>query len=65
MFTIEQRELLRDELVAAAKGDNRITGAALTGSAAAGREDEWSDIDLALDPALATRLTETLQELAA
>jgi hypothetical protein len=48
MFTIDQRERLRDLLVAAAEADDRITGAALTGSAAADREDEWSDIDLAL-----------------
>jgi hypothetical protein len=47
MFTIEERERLRDELVAAAKADGRIIGAALTGSAAASAEDEWSDIDLA------------------
>jgi predicted nucleotidyltransferase len=26
--------------------DSRIMGAALTGSAAGGREDRWSDIDL-------------------
>ncbi|MEU4288457.1 nucleotidyltransferase domain-containing protein, partial [Kribbella sp. NPDC026596] len=32
----------------AARSDARITGAALTGSAAIGAEDEWSDVDLAL-----------------
>lgn len=48
VFTPEQRERLRDKLVAAAQDDARITGAALTGSAAVGREDRWSDIDLAL-----------------
>ncbi len=34
-----------------AETDERITGAALTGSAAVGREDRWSDIDLAFWPA--------------
>jgi predicted nucleotidyltransferase len=48
VFTPEQRARLLDELVAAAEQDPRITAAALTGSAALGREDEWSDIDLAL-----------------
>jgi predicted nucleotidyltransferase len=38
---------LRADLVAVARADRRITGVALTGSAAAGREDPWSDIDLA------------------
>ncbi len=48
MFTPEARTQLRDTLIAAARDDSRVTGAALTGSAALGREDEWSDIDLAL-----------------
>ncbi|MFF0344293.1 nucleotidyltransferase domain-containing protein [Kribbella sp. NPDC004875] len=47
MYTPAQRSALRDALVAAARADERIAGAALTGSAAAGAEDEWSDIDLA------------------
>src|SRR2546430_17523862 len=51
MFTPEDRTRLRDALVAAARGDPRITAAALTGSAAAGAEDRWSDIDLALSVA--------------
>jgi predicted nucleotidyltransferase len=48
MFTPEDRTRLRDALVAAARADPRITAAALTGSASAGAEDRWSDIDLAL-----------------
>jgi predicted nucleotidyltransferase len=48
MFTPEERCRLRDALIAAARADSRITGAALTGSAALGAEDRWSDIDLAL-----------------
>jgi hypothetical protein len=38
---------VRADLIAAARQDERITGAALTGSASLGREDRWSDIDLA------------------
>jgi hypothetical protein len=54
VYTPEQREQLRAELIAGARADARITGAALTGSASIDREDRWSDIDLAFgirDPA--------------
>jgi hypothetical protein len=46
MYTVAERSALRDALVAAARADERIAGAALTGSAATGAEDEWSDVDL-------------------
>jgi hypothetical protein len=55
VFTPEERERLREALVAAAKADERISGVAITGSAARGALDRWSDIDLAFgiaDPAL-------------
>lgn len=48
MFTIDERERLRDRLVSTARDDARISAAALIGSAALDREDRWSDIDLAL-----------------
>ncbi|WP_327640548.1 nucleotidyltransferase domain-containing protein [Kribbella sp. NBC_00482] len=48
MYTPAERSNLRDALVAAARADARVAGAALTGSAAVGAEDRWSDIDLAL-----------------
>lgn len=47
MFTPEQRVCLRSDLLTYAAADPRITGAAITGSAAAAAEDRWSDIDLA------------------
>jgi hypothetical protein len=47
-FTPAERSDLRDALVAAARADARIAGAALTGSASVGAEDQWSDIDLVL-----------------
>ena len=47
MFTPEYRERLRQSLLARAREDQRISGAALTGSAAGGTEDRWSDVDLA------------------
>ncbi|MDQ3714957.1 MAG: nucleotidyltransferase domain-containing protein [Actinomycetota bacterium] len=48
VFSPDERGRLRDALVSLAETDERITGAALTGSAAFGSEDRWSDIDLAL-----------------
>ncbi len=48
VFTPNDRGWLRDALIAAARSDGRISGAALTGSASLGAEDRWSDIDLAL-----------------
>ena len=47
MFSPGERESLRQTLLSTARRDNRISGAALTGSAAIHREDTWSDIDLA------------------
>jgi hypothetical protein len=47
IFTPDERERLRSELFERAAKDQRISGAAVTGSAAASREDRWSDIDLA------------------
>jgi predicted nucleotidyltransferase len=48
VFTPEDRIRLRNTLITAASVDPRISAAALTGSAAVGAEDAWSDIDLAL-----------------
>jgi hypothetical protein len=48
VFTVAQRVRIRDSLVRAASADEQITAAALVGSAAMDREDQWSDIDLAL-----------------
>jgi hypothetical protein len=47
MFTPEERSRLRQDLLDYASRDGRISGAAITGSAAADSEDQWSDIDLA------------------
>jgi hypothetical protein len=47
MFTAEERAAVREELLGGARADVRIVAAAVTGSGAAGAEDEWSDVDLA------------------
>lgn len=48
MFTPQEREDLRGALIEEARADGDVVGAALVGSAATGREDAWSDIDLVL-----------------
>jgi hypothetical protein len=47
MFTPEERSKLRERLLEMAAQDARLGGVAVTGSASDGREDRWSDIDLA------------------
>jgi hypothetical protein len=61
-FTPEERSLLRSHLLEFAAGDTRITGAAITGSAATGFEDRWSDIDLAFGVADASQLPQVLSD---
>ncbi|MBV9082672.1 MAG: hypothetical protein JOZ62_08360, partial [Acidobacteriaceae bacterium] len=48
VFSPQERERIREELVVAARADPRIGGAAHLGSAALALLDRWSDIDLAL-----------------
>ena len=62
MFTAEEREGLREALVAAARADERLSGVALTGSAARGVVDKWSDIDLAFGVADGTRMPEAIED---
>jgi hypothetical protein len=62
VFSAEDRERLRDELVLAARADVHITAAALVGSSALGREDRWSDIDLALCLASDADRTQTIAD---
>jgi hypothetical protein len=47
VFTIEERDRVRQRLLELAEADPGIPAAAITGSSAVGREDDWSDIDLA------------------
>jgi len=45
MFTVEERDRLREQLLARAEADETIVGAAFTGSHAVGESDRWSDTD--------------------
>lgn len=62
MFTPEERGRLRDTLISAARADDRVSGAALTGSASLGAEDRWSDIDLALGIAPDAEFSEVITD---
>jgi hypothetical protein len=62
MFTPEQRAGIRSGLLEYAASDPRISGAAITGSVAAGREDRWSDIDLAFGVVDETEMPNVLSD---
>ena len=65
MFTSAERERIRAAIIERARDDRRITGVALTGSASVGREDAWSDIDLAFGVGRAADLAPTLADWSA
>lgn len=65
MFTVSERDAVREHLLELAAVDPLISAAALTGSSAIGAADDWSDIDLALGiqdplPAALARWTDLL-----
>ncbi len=62
MFTPEERERVRGRLLELARGDERIVAAAVTGSSVVGREDRWSDVDLAFAIADGAVLDEMLAD---
>jgi hypothetical protein len=62
MYTAAQRSHLRDVLLQRAQEDTRISGSAITGSAATGLEDQWSDIDLAFGITTAAEVTHVLSD---
>jgi hypothetical protein len=65
MFTTEYRAQLRLELLEHAARDERLSGAAVTGSAATDLEDRWSDIDLAFGVANPSHLADVLSDFTA
>jgi hypothetical protein len=46
MFTVEERDRVRNRLVRMSREDPRLVAGALIGSTAAGGGDQWSDLDL-------------------
>ena len=62
VFTPDERTSLRRHLIDAAREDPRVTSAALVGSAARQEEDEWSDIDLALQLSPGVEVSEVVDD---
>src|SRR2546428_3423763 len=46
MFTVEERDRVRNRLVQMSRADPRLVAGALVGSTAGGGGDRWSDLDL-------------------
>ena len=46
VFTVEERNRIRDRILEIAKSDERIVAGAVVGSLATGEGDRWSDLDL-------------------
>lgn len=46
MFTVEEREAVRDRVLELAEADPRVVAGAVVGSLALGDGDRWSDVDL-------------------
>ena len=62
MFTQTQRDQIRATILERAAADPQISSAAITGSGAAGSQDEWSDIDLAFALADGVEMTAALSD---
>src|SRR5579875_1351790 len=62
IFTSEERASFRADLLSRARQDQRIASGAITGSAASGREDDWSDIDLAFGIAADASVSDVLSD---
>jgi hypothetical protein len=62
IFTPEERGQLRSDLLNYARADARISAGAITGSAATGQENRWSDIDLAFGVGDALALPDVLSD---
>jgi predicted nucleotidyltransferase len=62
MFSVEERERIRDGLVESARADPRVVACALVGSDARGETDRWSDVDVTLGIAAGTAVAEVLED---
>jgi hypothetical protein len=62
LFTVEERERVRDHLLEMARSDRRIVAGAAVGSDAQGSSDRWSDLDLTFGLADGVPVNDVLNE---
>jgi hypothetical protein len=62
VFTVEQRDALRERVLRLAEGDDRVVAGAVVGSLAVGGGDRFSDVDLTFGIAGHVPVTEVLDE---
>ena len=62
MFTVEQRDGLRERVLAIARGDRRVAAGAAVGSLALGGGDRYSDLDLTFAVADGVPIAEVLED---
>src|SRR5215470_17378422 len=62
MFTIEDRNRVRDHVLDRAKADGRIVAGAVVGSLATSEGDRWSDLDLTFGVADGVALSGVLDD---
>lgn len=60
MFTVEERDRVREHVLELARGDARVVAGAEVGSLALGGGDRWSDLDLTFGIADGVAVTEIL-----
>ena len=65
VFTVDERNRIRDRILELAKSDARIVAGAVVGSLATGEGDRWSDLDLAFGVAPEDQILDVLNRLAA
>jgi hypothetical protein len=62
VFTVEQRDALRERVLRLAEGDERVVAGALVGSLAVDAADRFSDVDLTFAISDAVRLADVLDD---
>jgi hypothetical protein len=62
VFTVQERDRVRDHVLELARNDSRVVVGAEVGSLALGEGDRWSDLDLTFGVAGGNALTDVLDE---
>jgi hypothetical protein len=62
MFTVEERDRMREHMLELARGDARVVAEAEVGSLALGGGDRWSDLDLTFGITDVVEVTEILDD---